>query len=79
MPSESSVTPQPPASPANLTAKLTRRELEVLIWVSQGKRDSEIALILGISYRTVTNHVRAILSKLNVENRTAAVGAFQKG
>ncbi len=54
-------------------SSLSRRECEVLHWIAQGKRDREIAIILGISYRTVTNHVRAILTKLHVETRTAAV------
>lgn len=56
-------------------AGLSRREAEVLHWMSQGKRDKEIAIILGISYRTVTHHVSAILQKLGVETRTAAVAA----
>jgi len=56
-------------------AGLSRREVEVLHWMSQGKRDKEIAIILGISYRTVTHHVSAILQKLGVETRTAAVAA----
>lgn len=59
-------------------AGLTRRESEVLLWMAQGKRDREIAVILGTSYRTVTNHVRSILAKLRVENRTAAVAALQR-
>lgn len=56
-------------------AGLSRREVEVLHWMSQGKRDKEIAIILGISYRTVTHHVSAILQKLGVETRTAVVAA----
>jgi DNA-binding CsgD family transcriptional regulator len=56
-------------------AGLSRREAEVLHWMAQGKRDKEIAIILGISYRTVTHHVSAILQKLCVETRTAAVAA----
>lgn len=54
-------------------AGLSRREAEVLHWMAQGKRDKEIAIILGISHRTVTHHVSAILAKLHVETRTAAV------
>lgn len=59
-------------------AGLTQRESEVFAWMAQGKRDREIATILGISYRTVTNHVYAILRKLGVETRTAALGAVEK-
>lgn len=59
-------------------AGLTKRESEVLLWMAQGKRDREIAVILGTSYRTVTNHVRSILAKLRVENRTGAVLVMQR-
>ena len=52
---------------------LSRREAEILLWLSDGKRDREIAVILGISVRTVNHHVSVILRKLQVENRTAAV------
>lgn len=51
---------------------LSPREREVYHWICQGKRDREIATILGISYRTVGVHVGAILAKLGVENRTSA-------
>jgi DNA-binding CsgD family transcriptional regulator len=52
--------------------RLTRRECEVMHWVIEGKRDREIATILGISRRTVEKHVCHILEKLGVETRTAA-------
>lgn len=58
-------------------AGLTLRESEVLTWMSEGKRDREIATILGISYRTVTNHVSAILRKLGAETRTGALRALR--
>lgn len=57
-------------SPRN---QLTPRELEVIYWVSEGKRDREIAVILGRSPRTIEKHVCHILAKLRVETRTAAV------
>jgi DNA-binding CsgD family transcriptional regulator len=41
-------------------------------WVCEGKRDREIAAILGLSARTVQVHVGHIFEKLNVETRTAA-------
>jgi DNA-binding CsgD family transcriptional regulator len=53
-------------------AALTPREREILHWVAEGKRDSEIAAILNLSVRTVEQHVRTCLLKLNVETRTAA-------
>lgn len=52
--------------------KLTRRECEVLHWIGEGKRNAEIAAILGLSPRTVSTHVEHILEKLGVETRTAA-------
>jgi DNA-binding CsgD family transcriptional regulator len=52
---------------------LSPRQAEILGWVAQGKRDSEIARILDCSPRTVSNHVYRILVKLGVETRTAAV------
>lgn len=57
-------------SPAQPT--LTPREREILHWVAEGKRDGEIATILNLSVRTVEQHVRSCLRKLNVETRTAA-------
>jgi DNA-binding CsgD family transcriptional regulator len=51
---------------------VTVRESEVLHWVIQGKRDAEIGTILSASPRTIHNHLRSILRKLNTETRTAA-------
>src|SRR5215469_12300819 len=58
---------------------LTVREGEVLHWVIQGKRDKEVADILSTSPRTIHNHLRGILRKLNTETRTgAALEAFER-
>ena len=54
------------------TLGLTKREAQVLFWLSQGKRNSEIAEILEASSRTVGKHVERILGKLRVETRTTA-------
>ena len=51
---------------------LTEREAEVLGWITQGKGNYEIGVILGAQTRTICKHVEHILGKLNVENRTAA-------
>lgn len=51
---------------------LSTRESEILSWVSQGKTNPEIGMILGISRRTVQKHLERIYIKLGVENRTAA-------
>lgn len=59
--------------------QLTPREREVLYWITQGKRDEEISVIVACAERTVRQHTRAILRKLGVENRTAAISAVLSG
>ena len=51
---------------------LTPRVAEVLLWIAQGKTNSEIGTILGISESTVKKHVLEIFEKLGVETRSAA-------
>ncbi len=51
---------------------MTRREREVLEWIAEGKSNSVIADILGISVHTVDTHVRRIFHKLGVNDRTTA-------
>jgi DNA-binding NarL/FixJ family response regulator len=59
---------------------LTPREVQVLQLVSQGKRNKEIAAILGLSEDTVPVHVKNIFAKLKVNERTAAVNvALRRG
>jgi transcriptional regulator EpsA len=58
------------ASPSVLTV----RELDILKWIYLGKSNFEIGAILKISPLTVKNHVQKILRKLNVVNRTQAIG-----
>lgn len=52
---------------------LTRREAEVLAWVSEGKTNAEIGVILRASRRTVDKHLEHIYRKLGVETRAAAI------
>ena len=52
---------------------LTVRELEVLELLYQGFRNSQIAERLGISARTVENHVSSIADKLGAQSRTEAI------
>lgn len=51
---------------------LTKRELEVLIQVSNGMFNKEIATFLNISERTVKNHISNIFKKIDVSDRTQA-------
>jgi len=85
--------PQVAAMPASLTAPvnvetaeyfrlrktgLTRRECEVVFWVAQGKRDAEIAVLLGCAPKTVGKHVENLLLKLGAETRLAAAHTVQE-
>ena len=59
---------------------LTDRENEVLGLLTQGLANAEIAARLVVSVATVKFHVRGILSKLRVSNRTeAAALALKEG
>ena len=58
------------------SVSLSRREREIVHWISLGKRDAEIGLILGITHRTVSKHVENILHKLGASTRTAAARLF---
>ena len=59
---------------------LTTREVEVLERIAEGMRNKEIGAALHISEETVQVHVKNILSKLGVNDRTAAVTvAFRRG
>ena len=53
--------------------ELTDREREVLAEIAKGASNASIALRLGISVKTVRNHVSTILSKLMVVDRAQAI------
>jgi DNA-binding NarL/FixJ family response regulator len=59
--------------PAAEEQKLTGREVEVLRLLAGGYSNREIGSALGVSERTVKNHVSSILGKLWVRDRTRAV------
>jgi CheY-like chemotaxis protein/DNA-binding CsgD family transcriptional regulator len=52
---------------------LTFRETEILMWISRGKTNKEVGLILDSSHRTVNKHLEHIYEKLGVTTRAAAV------
>jgi DNA-binding NarL/FixJ family response regulator len=68
----------PPPAPAS--HPLSPRELDVLRLLVEGQTNQEIALTLGISPRTVINHVANIMNKLGLDSRTAvATWAVRNG
>ena len=77
--------PIPPDVAHRLTGRmfqavLTNREVEVLRLVARGMRNKEIAAELNISDETVQGHVKNILAKLAVHDRTEAVAvAIRRG
>jgi DNA-binding CsgD family transcriptional regulator len=71
--------PPPPRAPANGPASLSAREADVLRELVQGARNSDIAVKLGISERTVKAHLGSIYQKLGVTSRSAAVAAAMHG
>jgi DNA-binding NarL/FixJ family response regulator len=59
-------------------ASLTPQQVRVLMMLSEGLLNKQIAYQLGVSEATVKAHVSAILQKLGVESRTQAVIAAAK-
>lgn len=52
---------------------LTAREAEILMWISRGKTNKEVGLILDSSPRTINKHLEHVFEKLGVATRAAAV------
>ena len=76
------VSPEVKAQLAGRAARpaLTPREVQVLELVRGGLRNREIGASLGISEETVQSHVKSILGKLDVQDRTAAIDvALRRG
>ncbi|MDQ3223417.1 MAG: response regulator transcription factor [Gemmatimonadota bacterium] len=71
----------PPSRPAtSVFPQLSRREYEVLELLAQGKGNAVIGRVLGITLKTVKNHVSAILKKLQSTDRAeAATKAREQG
>jgi two-component system, NarL family, response regulator len=67
-------------SDRSLAMALSRRELEILEMVAKGLTNKEIGRAFQVSHFTVRNHVRHIMAKLEVGDRTeAATLAIQNG
>jgi DNA-binding NarL/FixJ family response regulator len=63
----------PPGERPAKASDLTEREREILILISQGNDNAQIAAKLFISSGTVKSHIRHLFTKLHVDNRTQAV------
>lgn len=57
----------------NFRNRLSKRETDVLLLIKDGLKNPQIAKHLGLSSKTIENHVRNILQKLGAKNRTEAV------
>jgi ATP/maltotriose-dependent transcriptional regulator MalT len=55
------------------TLGLSEREAEVLYWISQGKSNPEIGIIIGAAAGTVKKHAENIFAKLQIEGRSTAM------
>ena len=67
------ISQQPPARSGVPSRPLTDRHIEILRNVAQGRTNREIGEELGISERTVRNHMREIMKRLSSSDRTHAV------
>ncbi|MGD8347100.1 MAG: response regulator transcription factor [Lysobacterales bacterium] len=63
---------------AERMSQLTPQQFKVLMMMSQGLLNKQIAFELGVSEATIKAHVTAIMNKLGVSNRTQAVVAAGK-
>ena len=74
------MTQEEEAAPNPLAEKLSRRELQVLEGLSQGKSNKEIARDLDLQEPTIKLHVKTLYRKIGAGNRTqAALIAKQEG
>lgn len=53
--------------------QLTARESEILSWIAAGRRQGDVARLLGLSERTVENHLRRIRKRLGVASTAQAI------
>jgi len=65
---------------AELVEPLTRREIEIIKLIAEGKSSKEMAKIMFLSFRTIQNHRSKIMKKLNIRKNTDLVKyAIYKG
>lgn len=61
------------ASPKYIKMQLTKRELETLYFLLQGKLNTEIAINMGVGVSTIKAHMVSIFRKFGIHNRTGVV------
>lgn len=68
----------PEADIANFShlSRLSSRQMEILQWAAQGKSNSDISIIVGLSKRTVDYHISEILKKLEVATKAQAAAIY---
>ena len=62
-----------PAGEQTAFGSLTERQRELLELIAQGRDNAQIAAVLGLSEKTVRNHITSIFAKLEVESRAQAI------
>jgi len=62
-----------PTAGSGVPRLLTGRQIEILVQVAHGRTNRQVGEALGISERTVRNHMRTIAKKLSASDRTHAV------
>ena len=75
---EDDVVDEREAAAASAIADLTAHQFRVLMMLSEGLLNKQIAYQLGVSEATIKAHITAIFRKLGVNNRTQAVLAVQR-
>lgn len=68
--------PEISADQAQAERSLSERQREILKWISEGKSNTDIAAIMGLSERAVRFHVSEMLKKLGVTSRSQASALF---
>lgn len=67
---------KPSTGPVEETTSLSKREHEILTYLSKGYQYKEIADVLSLSVSTVRTHLRSVYKKLHARSRTEAVVKF---
>ena len=65
--------------PTRRSARLSERQLEILAWVARGKSNRDIAVIMGVTERSITYHMTEVFRTLGVSSRVQAAAWFTGG